>query len=1013
MKKQLLFSLLLALFSIIQAQAQTNLATSVSAKAASYTASWNSINGLNDNSMAASATNIWACWQTTRTATNWVSYQWATAQNINKVTVYFTPDNLSTTGWGDNVPVPESWKVQYSNDGTTWTDVTLVSGQNYTKYFVASNATTFANSLPNTVQFEAISATYLRLYMNMQSNGTTYAATCIGEWQVFGGTDDATLSSLKIRGLNIGGFAPGTINYTYNVPAGVSLADLQITATTSDANATTVITQASAFGNAATVAVTAPDGTTTKTYTINYTAQNSNYMYGWDAGGSAATIPANTAGWGVSGRTPVWQGVVPSSTNDNYRDFTTAPVTGAKTGRALYALGGVGVYFSYPVKLQGGKYYNFSCTNWSRNGTNDNVTYSIYSNATGIGGITYGSQTQNFAANIGKDYSFNFAIPADGIYYLLRNSTQSGIIEATWAPTMTQTGDAGTVTFNTDGGSTVATQYFVPGVSYTVTQPANPTKTNYAFADWYTDATYTTLFNFATAVTGNTTVYAKFTTDPVLQVSNASSSFTTYDPIKTFTVTGTYLTADLTITAPAGVTLTGANVTGTAPNYSIALANANTTNTITATWDGATALSAQNIVLATTGATTRNIVLTGDATAQFIPTAGQSYYLIQGPTALANANKVVGNNSGPALVSAQNNNTQQFTFEAVPSTTNQYYIKNGAGDYLNYTSGTSLVYGALNGNSSIWFIKGTTTSGLRLINKQAYSYLNSAAVISGSALTVGGTSAATNGAYTLVLSSALYQNSLIDGGFEYAATDGTPMGEWVSSPAMQIGVSGYSRIRNGATYISAGNYSFMLRLMGDANSYNLISNTLNDLTVGHTYKLDFKYKTANATSDATVAATGSVVNVYASNTQNGDLTTALGGNTNYVSTPTPTLALSGQPATGNVGSSLTFVPTQANCYLVFAKNDNAILFNFYIDDLKLTDVTVATFDKTATSNIVLFKNNAGMTISGLTTGDKVGIYSVNGQLVKSTVATSDNLNVALSHGVYLVKVNASVKKVTL
>ncbi|MBR6073186.1 MAG: InlB B-repeat-containing protein [Bacilli bacterium] len=67
-----------------------------------------------------------------------------------------------------------------------------------------------------------------------------------------------------------------------------------------------------------------------------------------------------------------------------------------------------------------------------------------------------------------------------------------------------------TVTFNTDGGSTVPSQTINSGG--TVTRPTtDPTKTGYVFDDWYTTDQYTTKFDFEnTAITEDTTIYAKF-----------------------------------------------------------------------------------------------------------------------------------------------------------------------------------------------------------------------------------------------------------------------------------------------------------------------------------------------------------------------------------------------------------------------------------------------------------------------------------------------------------------------
>ncbi|MBP3255783.1 MAG: InlB B-repeat-containing protein [Clostridia bacterium] len=67
-----------------------------------------------------------------------------------------------------------------------------------------------------------------------------------------------------------------------------------------------------------------------------------------------------------------------------------------------------------------------------------------------------------------------------------------------------------TVTFNTNGGSIVASQSVTSGNK--ATRPAtNPTREGFTFDDWYADSSFTTKFNFDEAITANTTVYAKWT----------------------------------------------------------------------------------------------------------------------------------------------------------------------------------------------------------------------------------------------------------------------------------------------------------------------------------------------------------------------------------------------------------------------------------------------------------------------------------------------------------------------
>ena len=66
-----------------------------------------------------------------------------------------------------------------------------------------------------------------------------------------------------------------------------------------------------------------------------------------------------------------------------------------------------------------------------------------------------------------------------------------------------------TVTFDTDGGTEVSSQSVVSGGK--VTRPADPTKAEHTFANWYKEEDKTNLWSFDTdAVTEDTTLYAKW-----------------------------------------------------------------------------------------------------------------------------------------------------------------------------------------------------------------------------------------------------------------------------------------------------------------------------------------------------------------------------------------------------------------------------------------------------------------------------------------------------------------------
>lgn len=80
---------------------------------------------------------------------------------------------------------------------------------------------------------------------------------------------DATLADLAVDGATVSGFDSGILTYEVAVPQGTTDVPT-VTATTTDAGATTSITDATSVPGTTTVTVTAEDGTSTATYTINF-----------------------------------------------------------------------------------------------------------------------------------------------------------------------------------------------------------------------------------------------------------------------------------------------------------------------------------------------------------------------------------------------------------------------------------------------------------------------------------------------------------------------------------------------------------------------------------------------------------------------------------------------------------------------------------------------------------------------------------------------------------------------
>ena len=66
-----------------------------------------------------------------------------------------------------------------------------------------------------------------------------------------------------------------------------------------------------------------------------------------------------------------------------------------------------------------------------------------------------------------------------------------------------------TVTFNTNGANSISPQIVKAGDK--AVKPADPLKSGYKFVGWYSDSSFTTLFDFQSPITFDITLYAKFT----------------------------------------------------------------------------------------------------------------------------------------------------------------------------------------------------------------------------------------------------------------------------------------------------------------------------------------------------------------------------------------------------------------------------------------------------------------------------------------------------------------------
>lgn len=121
-----------------------------------------------------------------------------------------------------------------------------------------------------------------------------------------------------------------------------------------------------------------------------------------------------------------------------------------------------------------------------------------------------------------------------------------------------------TVTFETNGGSAVATQTVEEGK--TVTEPADPTKEGFIFDGWYQDATFAAAFDFSTPITADVTIYAKWKeeSEPPIEITytvvSGGNSTWTKGSSETVTITVKRSEADDTCFSH----FTGVEIDGTA-----------------------------------------------------------------------------------------------------------------------------------------------------------------------------------------------------------------------------------------------------------------------------------------------------------------------------------------------------------------------------------------------------------------------------------------------------------------
>ncbi len=210
------------------------------------------------------------------------------------------------------------------------------------------------------------------------------------------------------------------------------------------------------------------------------------YTVTYDANGGTGSVPTDANGYAAGSTVSVLGSTAP--TNDGF----------AFGGWSLSRGGASVSSFTMPASNQ---------TLYAKWVSSYTLTYSAGANGsiTGTASQTVSSGGNGSAVTAVPATGYQFANWSDGSTSNPRtDSNVTGNISVTANFTI----KTYTVAFNSSGGSAVSNQSVTH--NSTAATPTAPTRAGYTFVGWYSDAGLTSAYNFATLITTNTTLYAKW-----------------------------------------------------------------------------------------------------------------------------------------------------------------------------------------------------------------------------------------------------------------------------------------------------------------------------------------------------------------------------------------------------------------------------------------------------------------------------------------------------------------------
>jgi hypothetical protein len=388
------------------------------------------------------------------------------------------------------------------------------------------------------------------------SGNITLSTTGLSDQTIAVSTSNVTISTLSSIGLSSGAllsptFNSATTSYNAQVPADY--------AGTVTVTGTATSTEATVSNNASIVSLSSPNQTLGCT---SYTGNTTNYnltctrftLDDWDGNGStdATTSIPSFYGWSAS---PTLTWIAANGTTAGtvrYIDFSSGTNAGVS-----------GVTYTYSGNYTG----RILLVRWDGTGNSSRIySYPVYLEACKIYNLTAKGAYQSTVPSVGLTFKVTTTKANTGTNYVITG---------------------GTITTTSTQGQLIDIN------STTVSVPTS-------------GVYYLNLTCSAGAVCGIADLALTQNVSETLSANQSTLLFDHNHLTKTFTVTGNVLNQDVALTTPSGITLSGTNVVGSAPNYSVTAANAQCGVVVTATFDDATSISAGTIAI-TSGVLSQNI----------------------------------------------------------------------------------------------------------------------------------------------------------------------------------------------------------------------------------------------------------------------------------------------------------------------------------------------------------------------------------------------------------------------